>query len=118
MQYFSALSVLLGRPCTCVFKSAQYIYQVTLLDHCCLLNGKFTPRSPHRNLFDIFSGELSYPQQGTEAGCSGLRLHSHCVKWVCILSSSGPYLVQMRENTDQKNPKYGDFTRIASFNIR
>ena len=48
---------------------------------------------------------------------------SHCVKSVCIRNSSGPYFphldwirrdtysVQMWQNTDQKNSKYGHFSR-------
>ena len=33
----------------------------------------------------------------------------HCVKSVRIRSSSGPYSVRMRENTDQKNSEHGYF---------
>ena len=35
----------------------------------------------------------------------------HCVKSVRIQSFSGPYLVLMRENMDQKNAEYGHFSR-------
>ena len=35
----------------------------------------------------------------------------HCVKSVRIQSYSGPYSVQMRENTDQNNSEYGHFSR-------
>ena len=33
-----------------------------------------------------------------------------CVKSACIRSYSGPYPVQMRENTDQNNYEYGHFS--------
>ena len=33
----------------------------------------------------------------------------HCVKSIRIRSFSGPYLVRMRENTDQKNSEYEYF---------
>ena len=35
------------------------------------------------------------------------------MKSVRILSFSGPCLVQMRENTNQKNSEYGNFLRSA-----
>ena len=35
----------------------------------------------------------------------------HCVKSVRVQSFSGPYSVQMWENTDQKNSEYGHFSR-------
>ena len=35
----------------------------------------------------------------------------HCVKSVRIRSFSGPYSDRIRENTDQKNIKYGHFSR-------
>ena len=37
------------------------------------------------------------------------NLPFHCVKRVVL--SISPYLVQMRENTDQKNSEYGHFSR-------
>ena len=37
----------------------------------------------------------------------------HCVKSVRIRSYSGPYSVQMQENTDQNNSEYGHFSRRA-----
>ena len=39
---------------------------------------------------------------------------AHCVKSVHIRSFSGPYSVQIRENTDQKNSKYGDSSRSGN----
>ena len=44
-----------------------------------------------------------------------LQIYSvqHCVKGVLIRSYSGPYLVQMRENTDQSNSEYEHFSRSA-----
>ena len=51
--------------------------------------------------------------------------HVHCVKIVCIRSFSGPYFpalrrspysVRTRENTDQKNSKYGHFLRSGCVN--
>ena len=39
-----------------------------------------------------------------------IRFSNHCVKNVPIRNTS-PYLVWMRENTDQKNSKYGHFSR-------
>ena len=39
--------------------------------------------------------------------------HLHYVKSVRIRSYFGPYSVQMRENTDQNNSKYGHFLRSA-----
>ena len=35
----------------------------------------------------------------------------HCVKSVRIWSYSGPYSVQIRENTNQNNSEYGHFSR-------
>ena len=35
----------------------------------------------------------------------------HCLKCVHIRSYSGPYSVQVRENTDQNNSEYGHFSR-------
>ena len=40
---------------------------------------------------------------------------AHCVKSVLIRSYSGPYSVQMRENTDQNNSEYGHFLRSGRF---
>ena len=40
----------------------------------------------------------------------------HCVKNVRVRSFSGPYLVEMCENTDQKNSEYGRFSGIACSN--
>ena len=47
-------------------------------------------------------------------------LYFHCLKKVCILSflvrmSASPYSLRMRENTDQKNLKYGHFLRSIYF---
>ena len=47
----------------------------------------------------------------TQFGNSGNTETNHCVKSVRIQSFSGPYSVQMRENTDQKNSEYGLFLR-------
>ena len=44
---------------------------------------------------------------------SPLVQRRHCVKSAGIRSFSGPHLVQIRENTDQKNSKYGHFSRSA-----
>ena len=41
--------------------------------------------------------------------------NTHCLKSVRIQSFSGPYSVQMRENTDQKNSEYGHFPEIVHF---
>ena len=38
-----------------------------------------------------------------------LSLRLHCEKSVRIRRFSGPYLLRMQENTDQKNSKYGHF---------
>ena len=43
--------------------------------------------------------------------------YSHCIKSVRIRSYSGPYLVQMRENTDQNNSEYVRFPRSEHFII-
>ena len=43
--------------------------------------------------------------------------NNHCIKSVCILSYSGPYLVRMRENTDQKNFESGHFSCSESASI-
>ena len=40
----------------------------------------------------------------------------HCVKNVRVRSFSGPYSVEMWENTDQKNSEYGHFSGIACSN--
>ena len=40
--------------------------------------------------------------------------YEHCVKSVRIRSFSGPYSVQMRENTEQENYEYGHFSRCGS----
>ena len=49
-----------------------------------------------------------------------LSLRLHCEKSVRIRRFSGPYLVRMQENTDQKNSKYGHFlhsvTRMMKIN--
>ena len=37
----------------------------------------------------------------------------HCVKSVRIRSFSGPYSVQMQDNRDQKNSKYGHFSSFV-----
>ena len=37
----------------------------------------------------------------------------HSIKRFRIWSNSGPYSVQMRENKDQNNSKYGHFSRNA-----
>ena len=37
----------------------------------------------------------------------------HCIKRFRIWSNSGLYSVQMRENKDQNNSKYGHFSRNA-----
>ena len=37
----------------------------------------------------------------------------HCVKSVRIRSFSGPYSVQMQDNRDQKNSKYGHFSNFV-----
>ena len=37
----------------------------------------------------------------------------HCIKFVRIRSYSSSYSVQMRENTDHNNSKYGHFSRRA-----
>ena len=39
------------------------------------------------------------------------------MKSVRIRSFSGPYLVRMRENTDQKNSEYEHFSRSVSYSI-
>ena len=41
----------------------------------------------------------------------------HCVKSVRIRSFSGPYSVQMREKTNQKNSEYGHFSRSGLSDI-
>ena len=41
----------------------------------------------------------------------------HCMKRVHIQSFSGPYLVRMRENTDQKNSKHGHFSGSGSCRV-
>ena len=41
---------------------------------------------------------------------TGKHWNKHCVKNVRIQSYSGPYPVRMRENSDQKNSEYGDFS--------
>ena len=41
----------------------------------------------------------------------------HCVKSVRICSFSGPYSVQMREITDQKNSEYRHSSRSAHSNL-
>ena len=46
------------------------------------------------------------------ADCFYLKV-LHCVKSVRIRSFSGPYSVQMRENTDLKNSEYGQFSCSA-----
>ena len=38
-----------------------------------------------------------------------ITTYIHCVKSFRIRSYSGPYLVRMRENTDQNNSEYGHF---------
>ena len=43
-----------------------------------------------------------------------MLLISNCVKSVCIWSYSGPYLVPMRENTEQNNSEYEQFLRSVS----
>ena len=42
---------------------------------------------------------------------------AHCMKNVRIRSLSGPYSVQVRENTNQKNSEYEHFYRSARFHI-
>ena len=42
---------------------------------------------------------------------------SNYVKSVCIWSYSGPYLVLMRENTEQNNSKYEHFLRSVSYKL-
>ena len=42
---------------------------------------------------------------------------SNYVKSVCIWSYSGPYLVPMRENTEQNNSKYEHFLRSVSYKL-
>ena len=42
--------------------------------------------------------------------------NSHCVKRVRIRSYSGPYSVQMPENTDQNNSEYAPFLRSVNYN--
>ena len=37
----------------------------------------------------------------------------HCVKSVRIRSFSGPYSVQMQDNRDQKDSKYGHFSSFV-----
>ena len=40
----------------------------------------------------------------------GKVLNNHCVKSIRIWSYSGPYSVQMQENTDQNNSEYSHFS--------
>ena len=42
---------------------------------------------------------------------------AQCVKSVCIRSFSGPYSVQMLIYTDQKNSKYGHFSRSGNKSV-
>ena len=41
----------------------------------------------------------------------------HCMKSVRICCSSGPYSVQMRENTDEKDPEYGLFYSVKVIDL-
>ena len=41
----------------------------------------------------------------------------HCMKSVRICCSSGPYSVQMRENTDEKDPEYGLFYSVEMIDL-
>ena len=42
----------------------------------------------------------------------------HCVKSVRIRSYSGPYSGRMRQNTDQNNSEYGQFSRSGRQRIQ
>ena len=54
-------------------------------------------------MVDIWQGS-KYASESKSGGQTPIQnQHKHCVKIAQIESLSGPYLVQMRENTDQKN---------------
>ena len=55
-------------------------------------------------------GNTKPPFCSKNAGSSDFR-GIHCVKMFGSRSFSGPYSVQMWENMDQKNSKYGDYLR-------
>ena len=50
-------------------------------------------------------------------GFFNYTLTLHCVKSVSVQSFSGRYLDRMWENTDQKNSKYGHFSRSVTLSI-
>ena len=58
------------------------------------------------------------PQDTKKFGCTAqikIRETVTLRRSVRIRSYSGPYSVQMQENTDPNNSEYGHFSRIVSF---
>ena len=76
--------------------------------------GSYNPRIELRSLAKGLTTTVVYKnyrstRQKAHKRCY-IRFSNHCVKNVPIRNTS-PYLVWMRENTDQKNSKYGRFSR-------
>ena len=49
--------------------------------------------------------------------CRGHSVNQPCNCPLRVRSYYGPYSVGMRENTDQKNSKYGHFLRSGRFHV-
>ena len=62
-------------------------------------------KGKRKAFYKIYSKTTSYERLWTS-----IR-NIHCNKSARIRSYSGPYLIQMRENTDQNNSKYEHFLR-------
>ena len=85
--------------------------------YCFTLLGYSTNRQQHLTLW---TKSLQWPQLSEKLlligfGQNVLRIGrkkktTRCVKSVRVLNFSGPYSVQMWENTDQKNSEYGHFS--------
>ena len=85
--------------CTNLFLICANLFLICLLLHCILLH------IPQRQTLKYHDYSVNHsPYLKDLKG-------DHYEKSVCIRSFSGPYLVQMLENTDQKNSEYGHFLR-------
>ena len=82
-------------------------FQLKLSDCYCDWSAFFSERNRKKLLFTYSTNHFNTFRESRK--CLILRRNWHCVKSVRIRSYSGPYSVQMRENTDQNNSKYGHF---------
>ena len=84
------------------FKSLKIFTKISILDIC--LGSECASVTYAKNLLLLY-------QKSCHNKALIKFLHRHCVKSVRFWSFSGPYSIQMRENTDQKNSEYGYSSR-------